>query len=254
MSELLPFQLLQKQITSYVRDPENNFPPANIAEPRLILYSELLFNNILDTLSKTFPVCCSIFSKKDWRHLAHDFFKIHQSTSPYFYDIPKEFLTFLAEERDDEKDPDYLYELAHYEWLELALELSEISLDFSMINTAGDLLEEQPVVSPLAWIVQYQYPVHKIGKDFQPTTTNSEPTYLTILRNEQHKISFVELSALTAQLLSILINNSNLSGREALLILAESMSIDDVASFIEIGLNHFAELKKQSIILGTKRG
>lgn len=250
MSELLPFQLLQKQITAYIRDPENSSPLAQIAESRLTLYSELLFNNILEILTNAFPVCCSIFSEQQWHKLVRNFFKTQQSSSPYFYDIPKEFLDFLAE-RNDQNDSDYLYELAHYEWIELALELSEKSLDFSCIDRSGNLVEERPVISPLAWIVQYHYPVHKIGKDFQHTMANHEPTYLAIVRNEKHEISFVELSALTAHLLSVLIKDQNLTGRQALLMLAKSMAIENLESFIEMGLNSLIELKQQSIILGT---
>ena len=45
----------------------------------------------------------------------------HPSESPYFLEISQEFLTFLSEQvhRVTSSLPEFLLELAHYEWVEL---------------------------------------------------------------------------------------------------------------------------------------
>jgi hypothetical protein len=44
-----------------------------------------------------------------------------------------------------------MLQLAHYEWVELALDVS--TLDFPEVRQEGDLLESRPVISPLAWVM-----------------------------------------------------------------------------------------------------
>lgn len=252
MDKLLPFQKLQMQFTAFIRDPEHAPKLPNVSEERLSLYHELQFNNILETLDNAFPICCSSFSKKFWRGLVKDFIKTHKATSPYFYEIPKEFLAFLDEERDVESDPEFLYELAHYEWVELALEVADVSIDFSKINRTGDLFKERPVISPLVWGLQYHYPVHKISKKFQPTEPSPEPIFLAVLRNESHEIESLEFNSLTFQLLNLLIHNKGITGEQALSEVGKIFSIADLSKFVKNGRKNLIKLQQQSIILGTE--
>ena len=67
-----------------------------------------------------------------------------------------------------------MLELAHYEWVELALDVSTLEIP-SDVALTGDALDEHPVVSPTAWRLSYQYPVHKIGPHYQPNADNVEP-------------------------------------------------------------------------------
>ena len=62
--------------------------------------------------------------------------------------------------------------------------MSENDADEVAADPAGDLLEGRPVASPVAWLLSYQYPVHRIRPDFQPTEPHEQPTrsHRTILR------------------------------------------------------------------------
>ena len=60
-----------------------------------------------------------------------------------------------------------MLELAHYEWVEMALSIAKEEL---VINNRGfdDLLNKNIRLSPLAWPLAYQYPVQKISPDYLP--------------------------------------------------------------------------------------
>ena len=102
----------------------------------------------------------------EWEKKVKLFYAAHDCKSPFFYDIAKEFLNFLQNEyKFQEDDPIFLLELAHYEYIELELLISDKHADMKNINPIGDLFKGVPVISPLAMLLSYNYPVHKINKD-----------------------------------------------------------------------------------------
>ena len=172
MAERQNFKALQRAFAAHIRDPQNSPPPENIEDRRMAIYRDLFFNNVVSLLAGTFPVLRRILGEDDWRRLVRDYFSIHRSHTPYFLEMPQEFLHYLQNERErQERDPDWLLELAHYEWVELALAISEEEPDWDAIDRDGDLLGQRPVLSPLAWPLSYRYPVHRIGPQFQPSAT-----------------------------------------------------------------------------------
>jgi hypothetical protein len=179
----------------------------------------------------------------------------HESQTPYFLEIPKEFLEFLEyEHKPDVDEFPFLLELAHYEWVELALSVSTESNDLTAVDRDGDLLEGTPVLSLLAWPLAYRYPVHRISESYQPTEPGEQATYLAIYRNADNEISFMELNAVTAGLLDKISNNAGQkTGRELLIELSEEIDFDPDA-LIEHGASALAELRAADILLGTSTG
>jgi len=116
----------QYAFAAHIRDPHNNPAPAGIEDRRLGIYRELFFNNVEGFLSSSFPVLKQLYTEQDWLALARDFFAGHHCHSPLFLEIPREFLAYLDNERGQrDTDPPFLRELAHYEWVELALSVAE---------------------------------------------------------------------------------------------------------------------------------
>ena len=76
-----------------------------------------------------------------------------------------------------------MLELAHYEWVELALSIDEREPDPASVDPRGDLLDGRPEISPLVWSVQYRFPVHRISPENQPSEPPQSPTHLVIYRN-----------------------------------------------------------------------
>lgn len=134
-----------------------------------------------------------------WRSLVRDFYARHHCHSPLFLEIGREFLAYLEQERGRRpEDPSFLRELAHYEWVELALAVSEADPeDRGPLDPDGDLLGGTPLLSPLAWPLRYRFPVHRIGPDFQPTEPGGPPTYLTVYRDREDRVRFLEINAAT---------------------------------------------------------
>jgi hypothetical protein len=191
----------QREFAAYIRDPEHNPVPANVAEQRMAMYRELFFNNINSFLSSNFPVLRTLLSDEQWFELAQDFFAHHTSQTPYFSEIPEEFLSFLERERDNPNDYPFLLELAHYEWVEMAVSIAKDEL---VINQTSLQLESRIQLSPLAWLLVYQYPVHKISPDFLPDAPPEQATCLIVYRDAHYEVHFMEITPLTYSLLALI--------------------------------------------------
>jgi hypothetical protein len=195
------FDHKQREFAAYIRDPEHNPVPAEVAEPRMAMYRELFFNNINSFLSSNFPVLRTLLSDQQWFELAQDFFANHISHTPYFSEIPEEFLAFLEHERNNANDYPFLLELAHYEWVEMAVSIAKDAL---VINQTVLQLESAVQLSPLAWLLAYQYPVHKISPDFLPYAPPEQATFLCVYRDVHDDVHFMEITSLTYRLLTII--------------------------------------------------
>ena len=162
MSELLR---LQTAFTGHLRDPDQVPVPDGLDKRRMGIYSELIFNNLSALLSDFFPVIKGILSEDEWDGMIRAFFVSHQSQTPYFPDISGEFVEYLSNRQISEGLPEFLNELAHYEWVELALSVSDEENDLTDVDPDGDLLDGIPVKSKLAWLFAYQFPVHRISTE-----------------------------------------------------------------------------------------
>lgn len=242
----------QFEFTAHIRDPDNNAIPDGIESRRMKIYSELFYNNIESFVSSAFPILKSLYKKDDWHKMVRDFFVIHRCQTPYFLEISQEFLAYLQNEREPQpEDPIFLLELAHYEWVELALLISDETNSIKGIDPNGDLLKHHPVISPLAWSLAYQYPVHKIGPDFIPDSIPEAASYLVVYRDRKDNIQFMELNQVTARLVQLLNENDDMNGEQALLQIAEELQSNDPDMIIENGLNALQELQQQGILLGV---
>ena len=244
----MPFAETQKQLADHLRNPQYNSAPEGVEDRRLQIYRDLVFNNIEGFISSGFPILRSLYEEQDWLELVRDFIVTHRADSPYFLEISAEFVQYLNEEREMRStDPGFMQELAHYEWVELALDVSEEQLPPA--NLADDLLLQTLQVSPLAWALSYQYPVHLLGPDYRPDHPAEEPTFLIVYRNRQDQVEFMASNAVTVRLLNILSGADNLSGRGALLQLAEEIAHPDPQQLLVVGHDLLKMLQSHSIIL-----
>ena len=168
MSQQPSFIDTQYQFAQAIRDPDNNPAPVNIEPRRMAIYQELFYNNIEGFITNGFPVLREITSDNAWDNMIRDFLIKHDCKSPLFHEISREFLAYLDNERDCEQDPIFMKELAHYEWVELALSISDADIQPFQLELGQDSLSLKLVSSPVAWTFAYHYPVHLIGPDFLP--------------------------------------------------------------------------------------
>ncbi len=245
------FQQLQKQFAAHLRDPQRNPAPAGIEERRLAIYRDLFYNNINSFLGNGFPVLRSLFNDQNWHALVRDFFSRHASQTPYFLEIAREFLHYLQHERTAQpQDLPFMLELAHYEWLELAVDVDPDEIDPAGCDPRGDLLDGRPALSPLAHVAAYSYPVHRICRDFQPLQPEAQPVWLIVYRNAEDRVRFMEISAATARLLELL-QDSSLRGQDAILQLQAELPGVPADVVRKGALQALQHLWESGVILGT---
>jgi len=237
----------QLEMARYLRDPEREPAPRNIEPRRLKIYQDLVYNNIEGFISSGFPVLRSLYGLNDWTDLVRSFMQNHRCHSPYFLEISQEFLQFLLEDHTARDcDPPYMTELAHYEWVELALDVSVETLPAQRGEANEALPESIPSLSPLAWSLAYGYPVHRIGADDK--NMSPQATYLVVYRTPEDTVKFMEINAPTARLLELVQQNHGSTVNELMQILASEMGVE-LASIFEFGVSQIAEFVEQSIVM-----
>lgn len=247
------FQEVQYEFTAHLRDPERNPAPANIEDRRMEVYRGLFYRNIEGFLRRGFPVVKKLYTDKAWHAMVRDFFSCHQSHSPYFRDIVKEFLDYLSDEREPQpEDPVFLVELAHYEWLEVYLNYADAEIDWGHIDQQGNLMQGAPVLSPFIQLHQYNYPVHKISVKHQPTEPAEQPTFLLVYRDQADEVGFMEVNPMTASLVNLIHENQNFTGESLLQNLAAEIPNLTADVVLHGGHKTLVQLREKDILLGTR--
>lgn len=253
MAELPGFMRSQLEFARHIRDPDHRPRPLDVDERRMAVYRDLFFNNIESFISTGFPVLRTLYDDHGWQRLVRAFFVTHRCHTPYFMEIAQEFLGYLeSEHQATPSDPPFLWELAHYEWVELALQIEDESAAVSDLDPNRDLLDSVPVMSSLAWVLTYRYPVHRIGRDFQPQEAPPQPTFLLVLRDRNDRIRFNEINAVSARLLTLLQDNTTHTGRELLQTIADELQHPDPETVQRGGLQLLQDFQAQGVILGAK--
>jgi len=238
---------IQKAFTEHLRNPDHVPIPNGLDKRRVGIYSELIFNNLSSLLSDFFPIIKSILNPHQWERMVRDFFITHESQTPYFMDISREFAEYLGYKQLLADYPEFIPELAHYEWIELALyTMDEDHPD--TLTTASQLLDQPVALSPLAKPLAYQYPVQKISPELQPKRPGPEPTLLLVLRDLNENIRFFELQLFTFQLLNQIQEKPGLIPKDWLSEIADEVNVQDKPSFINNGLSFLQSFSEYRIL------
>jgi hypothetical protein len=249
-----PAQLakLQHEFAAHIRDPDRHSAPADVEDRRMAIYRRLFFNNISSLLAGNFPVLRGLYDEERWRGLVREFYAEHRCRTPLFPEVAKEFLRYLQEREGRDDDPPFLLELAHYEWVELALSLDTRELDQVVADPDGDLMAGRPVLSPLAWALSYRYPVHLIQPDYQPTEPPFEATHLLVYRDRRDQVKFMLLNDVTRLLLQRLQESPGATGTEQLLGVAQDIRHPEPQQVVAAGAKVLEDLRQRDVLLGTR--
>ena len=248
-----PFIRKQYEFTAHIRDPEAHAAPAEIEDRRMAIYRELFYNNVENFIATGFPILRSLYSDEQWHAMVRDFFSRHQCKTPYFLEISQEFLAYLEHERAAEQDPPFLRELAHYEWTELALSISEEEIPHVGVDPRGDMMAGIPVLSPLAWLLSYQFDVHRIGPEYQPDNPPAQITTLLVYRDRHDEIGFMEINPVTAHLIQKIQLHPGMTGTEILEQIAGELNHPNPDVVINGGKEILEQLRAADILLGAKK-
>ena len=241
------FQRYQLAFTAHIRDPEAHPRPAGVEARRMNIYNELLFNNIEGFLLACFPVLRRVLGTRKWAKLVRAFFSTHRSHTPYSRQIPDEFIQFLQNEwTSADGYPSYLLALAHYEWIELVLSVSNRCADRAF-DAEGDLVEGVPLLNPVLANLHYDWPVQRIAPRRKVPPAE---TFLLVFRDAADQVQFSEINAFTARLLTLL-EPGTLTGRAALAQIAEESRHPGPALILQAGAALLDDLRARGAILGA---
>ncbi|MCK7595258.1 DNA-binding domain-containing protein [Pseudomarimonas salicorniae] len=253
-----PPRLREQQVAfaAHLRDPASAPPPEGIEDRRMAIYRDLFYNSLEGLLAGNFPVIRRLRGDDSWHALVRDFYREHACHTPLFTEIGREFLRYLERRQEEGRgDPPFLLELAHYEWVELALSLEEVDEQDLQADREADLLGGVPLLSPLAWPLAYRFPVQQIREDFQPAEPPPQPTFLLVVRDGEGEIRFKSLDPLGYHLLQAVgSNEQGASGRQLLQALGVAAGVDaaSLPGFIENGSRLLQALRQREVILGTR--
>ena len=237
-------------LAQHVRDPGTHPGPPGIEARRLRIYSELVYTNLDELLASTFPVIRTTVGDVDWQALVRRFLANHVSHTPLFTELGRELVSFLESDAGHDAGRPWLAELAHYEWAELALQLSDTAMPLH--DPAGDLIDGVPLLSPLAWPHAYRWPVSRIGPDFQSRELPAEPTLVLLRREADGRIHFSALSPLLFRLLELVSANADATGRTLLRQLADEAGHADFEAFLSEARPMLQRLHEEHLLLGTR--
>ena len=248
------FKDIQYRFTRHIRDPDNAPAPGDIEDRRMAIYRDLLYRNVESFLANSFPVLRKVLKDDEWHALMREYFRNHKARTPLFPRMPQEFLQYLQDEKETAGSLyPFLLELAHYEWVELALSLDTREISQDGINPDGDLLSGVPVLNELSWSLVYDYPVHRIGPDYLPEAKPAQPTCLFVYRDRQDKVRFIELNPLAARLIDCFRENERgKTGREILTEIAAEIAHPDPEAVISGGASVLEDMREKQVVLGIE--
>lgn len=258
------FQHYQHQFVRHLRDPSGTPSPDPEAPARTGVYTRLLYGKIEASLLACFPLTQALLGERHWSRLVREFIAHHRCVSPFYRQIPDEFVAYLHHERAEAADPPFLNELVHYEWLELVLQVADDAPARRPVDRGGDLLTGPPVLTQVLHVHAYHWPVHTISADLSDwrlwrdwkqaaMRTTTTPSYILGFRDCNDDVRRVEINAVSARLIELLQNGRG-TGREVLLYLADELSFQDIGSFIQFGEQLLNRLRDQGAILGISYG
>ncbi len=240
---MLPFQEFQHALGRHLRDPRQAPRPAGVPARRMAIYNELLFNNLTGFLDACFPVTRRVLGEHRWRRLNRAFFREARCHAPYFREIPREFLDWLPQD----SGPQWLNELAHYEWVELALDVMDVATPAH--DPQGDLMAGIPVLGPALMNLAYAWPVQRIGPDYRPRKPHQ--THLLVYRAADDEVQFMELNPVSARLVDLL-RGGNQHGQGVCMIIANELGHADPHAILNHGAAMLTQLLAAGAILGIK--
>lgn len=161
-----------------------------LPQDRLNVYIRLIRNNIHSFIDRCYTETRQYFDSKEWSRLKEGFVRDARAQTPYFQEIPGEFLQYC------QSPPlsDGILALMDFEYTQLLAEVAQIP-DIPDIHYSND---SKYTPSPAAFIRQYRYDV---THDLQEAETA-----LLIWRNAEDDVMYQTLDGFDMMLLEIMVS------------------------------------------------
>ena len=250
---MLPFAQLQREFVRHLRDPERVPSPPGLEARRLEIYRYAIFASVEQSLRDNFPRVQAVLNVTEWQLLARTYLIQHRASATAFVDVPREFLDYLEHQAPPDPARPFLYELAHFDWLETVIGADPRCIDLSGVQRDGDLMTGVPLANPILSLAHYDYPVHVITAAYQPTAAPSAVTHIAAFRDLDDDYGFLDLSAPAARLLDLICAGTALCGNELVAQVAAELGQEDVAALRAAAAPILARMHARHVILGSAR-
>src|SRR5574343_1896228 len=130
-----------------------------------------------------------------WLRLVNLFLATLLGETPYFREIPLEFLGWF-QSAAPAGYPVWLASLLHYEWAELAVDTMPVGAADLQVDEGVPLAEGVPVLNPAMLLLAYDWPVQRIGPMYRPRKPS--PVQLLVYRDAGDTVCFMQLNEVTA--------------------------------------------------------
>ncbi len=146
----------------------------------------------------------------------------------------------------------YLLELAHFEWVELILAITDADPVVQYEAAVNDWPACRPVFAPVLQLLHYAYPVQRINENYQQTTPPEQATHILGFRDKEDVVQFIELNPATARLVELLHDTDEAcTVGEAIQQIAAELQHPEPSALFTFGVATLADLMQQGAILGA---
>lgn len=248
------FKDVQRQITRYLREPKKSPLPQGADARRMNHYVRQFRGKLTRSLRQSLPVLISALGEEEFHSLLNEYVRLPRESLTGTATLAESFLHYVKSESDSRGLSSLARDLADHRLKIESLFNSNAQISEDGVDREGDLLSGVPVLSELAEILSYRWPVHAIRADKLPTEAPESPTWLIIYRDRQFQEGYLELNRQAAAIAMRIRDNA--AGRTGAQLLDDADA--DIPGFAQ-GLSRQAgseilqSLRKRDIVTGVRK-
>lgn len=168
----------QADLAEYIRHPQSAKKPHGIDGKRLAVYADLVRNNLSSFINRCFSETRQWVDEKEWFNLQEAFLQQGKPQSPYFRDIPKQFLHFVQKQN---RLPEKLLAMMDFEHHQLLAEIAPI-------EQSTTKWQENSLLHRAKSAFLLHYDVDFISSDFQQI--DQSPATIIVWRNQDDEVCY----------------------------------------------------------------
>lgn len=238
---------IQQEILNYLQNKPVDAQVLNTeTQNELSVYQSLVLNSIEELMESIYPFCYKIL-EDNWTDLIASYAALYPSKSPIYNHLAKDFSKFLASEEFNNKYtyPNYLSELAAYEWADLEIYNA----------SSSEKLPRTRPLNPIHKIIEFKFPITQILlylkntkediESIRQTDIEESPEIILIYQDSKTcNTRFFKLSKAVRMILSELNQGEDLSAiqEKYIKIFGQNLKLADLEKLI-------GDLKKINILI-----
>jgi uncharacterized protein len=240
------FRQYQFALARHLRDPLSVPAPEGVDEKAAAACTQEMVKHLRDVLEPAFPITQALLGEDIWEHAVRLFLKDAPNHRPWASTTQRAFVDHVCESPDMQSLPAWLQDLAHFEWLQNAVNTAPVQ--WPAFDAAADVMQNAVVLNPTHVEAAYEWPVHSIDTDHKPDDMQS--THVSMLRDMNDELHVLESSVFRGQLLDLL--REGQTGAQAFRVLALWLSHPEPEAFVREGAEVMAQLQREGVVLGTR--